>query len=583
MFSERLAKQIGPGFMLAAFFAYLYAFWTSLPYWFNPEWTTDDALQQWFMFHDVLGPKIFEGDLITEVMKGYLAPLHYWLCYAMTWLIGDVIQASHAVMLLQVGLSALFVFLLVRRFAGTSAGLFAVMFLLHTRESIQRATGGVPRGWALVLLPALLYCAGSHSHRLALLVLLCGCLLHPPATIICALTYGLFLLCGFMRSSSRENFRKPLFWLVLLAPFYVLITFSVVRRPAHVGQMVTLQQAETMPQFSRPDGRFPFVPLSRIVDEIDMFAFQSIRSRFHKPIKVLRRHGEKIGVALLLLLLVVGWIRMKNPLPPVYLAYLLSIAVVYLASRELAFYLYVPDRHLQMPLAIFFVTLFPIVVWRSFHTGDPERSAVTAPSNGSFIGLALLALFIYACSGWGLKGSANFNYFETKKGYSFRWIRKNTPTDALIAGHPKFIDGVMLFGKRRAFATNEVYHPFYRGYLETIEDRIETSFKAHYARDLRELASVLEGTDVDYFIFEKQRFYPEALEEEEFHPPIGELVEELTSRHYTEYAYKQLPREVNTEEVPYLVFRDAYSAVVDLRALREALAKSGGGAAANET
>ena len=36
---------------------------TIRPYWFHPSWTTDDALQQVYPFHEVLKPGLFQGDL----------------------------------------------------------------------------------------------------------------------------------------------------------------------------------------------------------------------------------------------------------------------------------------------------------------------------------------------------------------------------------------------------------------------------------------------------------------------------------------------------------------------------------------
>lgn len=79
---------------------YIYLFWASVSqWWFNPRWSTDDALQQVFPFHSVHHPEIFKGDFIAEVMRGYLAPLHWALGYALTWLCGDALLAAHYIMM----------------------------------------------------------------------------------------------------------------------------------------------------------------------------------------------------------------------------------------------------------------------------------------------------------------------------------------------------------------------------------------------------------------------------------------------------------------------------------------------------
>jgi hypothetical protein len=66
-------RNITVSTVLSALFmlCYGYLFYDSIrPYWFHRGWTTDDALQQVFPFHEVVQPGVFTGDLITEVMSG---------------------------------------------------------------------------------------------------------------------------------------------------------------------------------------------------------------------------------------------------------------------------------------------------------------------------------------------------------------------------------------------------------------------------------------------------------------------------------------------------------------------------------
>ena len=50
--------------------------------------------------------------------------------------------------------------------------------------------------------------------------------------------------------------------------------------------------------------------------------------------------------------------------------FLVSIFCVYFASRALAFKLYVPDRHLQYPMTIFWIVAFCIFIWSAFNRSD---------------------------------------------------------------------------------------------------------------------------------------------------------------------------------------------------------------------
>jgi hypothetical protein len=182
-----------------------------------------------------------------------------------------------------------------------------------------------------------------------------------------------------------------------------------------------------------------------------------------------------------------------------------------------------------------------------------------------------MGFFLYLGSGLGLQGDANFNYSQDKKGEVFLWLRDNTDPQSLIAGHPTHIDGTMLFANRRAFITTETAHPFYPKYNEEVRRRVKISLRAHYAQTLEELSRILEGEGIDYFVFERARFYPEALAENDYQLPHKKLAQELGSRDWRLYAYREIPAELDFDEAPYQVFRDAKSVVIDVKKLREFL------------
>ncbi len=124
---------------------------------------------------------------------------------------------------------------------------------------------------------------------------------------------------------------------------------------------------------------------------------------------------------------------------------------------------------------------------------------------------------------------------------------------------------------RRAYATTETAHPFYTKYFNEMKRRIEISLKAHYATSLREVLEILKPEKIDYFVFSKKRFYPEALEKERYFEPLNALVQKLTSKDYKSYAYKELPTAVDLNVNSYLVFKDEHSAVVDMKELEKYL------------
>ena len=564
---------------------YAYLFCDDLaPYWFHPHWSTDDALQQTFPFHEVFHPGIFTGDIIYEAMKGYLAPLHYWMSWIITWAAGDPIMMNHWMMLIQILLTVGFLFAAVKHAAGFAPACFSAAWILHTRHVMQRITAGLPRGWAAPILAALIYFMLKKNHWGVLATLFLGCLLHPPATLLGAIAYGMYLTWGVLRSATRPECLKPFIILVLLSPIFLITTYYVVKRPDSMGQMVSYEQAAKMPEFqaSEPKGRFPFVPLVPAMEEIESFGFHAFTFRLYNPGKFLRANMQWVVVSALGLICLIGYFRKRRAVADELWAYLLATFIVYFASREFAFKLYVPNRHLQFPMAIWFAAVFPIAIWKVFSL-DPARDTKTEHSRFTkdlrkswlaAVVLVLFGVFIYSGSGNGLQGTANFNYAFDKKGGIWRWMRANTPERALIAGYPTFIDAVQLFGMRRGYATTETAHPFYPGYYAEINRRLIISLKAHYAKNLQELLALLEPEGIDYFVFDRSKFYPEELAKAEYFPPLNEMVHQLTSRPPDQYAYQQLPKTIDVARAPYMPFRDSQSAVVDLKALKVFLEKN---------
>lgn len=560
---------------LALCLAYLALFWQSLSkWWFNPHWTTDDALQQVFPFHAVLHPKIFEGDLIYKVMSGYLAPLHYLLGYVLTLILRDAILASHVMMLIQIASAAAFLFLAVKRVSGLAPALFALTWFFHTRHVIQRMNGGLPRGWATLLFTAFLYCLVSGKHRALLLLILAGCLLNPPGTFLIAAAYGLYLCVQLIPQSSRNESIRNLKRLALWSPLFVVVTLVVTHRPPEIGRIYSYRESLELPEFSRNGGRFSFVPFVPALKEIESFATRTFFGKFDHPSDFWRKTTIPIALGIVVLVSAVGLYRKRRTVPLELWCFLVASLTVYFLARVLAFQLYVPDRHINIPFAIFWIFALTTGVWNALHGlwGPPQGSSAGSSRFSSAwcsaLGLAAVAFIVLSGSGLNLKTNANFNYSDARRGGWPQWLQSSTPETALIAGFPTFIDPVQLFGMRKGYATSETWHPFYTGYNKEMQRRLGISLRAHYARDLREFVSILEPEHIDFFVFERQRFYPEVLRHTIYYRLFQPLLDELTSRPPEQYAYRELPRDFDPIKYPFVPYRDRLSVVVDVNALR---------------
>ncbi|MBX7145396.1 MAG: hypothetical protein K1X79_13170 [Oligoflexia bacterium] len=555
-------------FFLSALAIYAYLFVKSIsPFWFNPEWTTDDGVQQLFPFYAVLEPKVWHGDLVFEMMRGYLAPLHFGLGATLTLLTKSPIMTGHAVMLVQFLLAAVFLFLAVRKAAGIAPALFSLIWLLHTRSILQRMTGGLPRGWAVPLISAYFYFVLAGRHRAVLLVLLCGCLLNPPATFLLGAAYGLHLVWGSITKETRPTFKRPLLELCLATPILLAVTLAVTQRPQHIGHVLSLSEASELPEMSRSGGRFSFLPFQPWPRELREYGMRAFLGKKENPPPFLRASMPFISLGLLTLLVFSAKRQRREYIPGPILIFGLASLIVYFISRPLAFYLYVPDRHLNIPLALFFISAFSIGIWRALVGPSSQRPLVACA------GLLALGTVLYACTGLGLKGEMNFNYNSAKRGAYPTWLREHTPETALIAGHPTMVDPVPLFARRRVYASSETWHPFYSGYNIEMKRRLSIALRAHYSHTLNELYSILASERIDYFVFDRRLFYPAALQKAGYFMPLNDLVRELTQGDPAAYAYRELPEQVNLDKYPFMPYRDRLVAIVDVAKLGEFLSQ----------
>lgn len=564
---------------LLALCVYAYFFFENLlaNHWMSSRFTTDDALQQLYPFHEVYHPGLFKGDYVTEFVKGYLSPIHYWLTYAVTMLTADPIMTGHWMMLVQILLTSLFVFLGVRRATNSLApAFFAVVWLLHTRNLINRFCAGLPRGWHGPILSAYLYFLVSGNHTAILITIALGCLINQPATFVVAVSYGVFLTWKVVSTKTRAEYLKHWTRLAIMAPVFVLLVYFAIKREGDYGTMANLERASKMVEFHTHGGRFPMLPFPGVLSEIKEFGLQSVVTKWAHPGQVIHSYRDAY-LAILLILgagLVIAAQRLKVNIWRVeYGTYLFAVLLVYLASRQLAFYLYVPNRHLQFPLAIFCIFGFTTALWNVFDRGlfyKIRRYSLLRV--GGLCSLILLGGLIWNGSKHGLYGKANINTDRKAIWSVWKWFQENTPTTALIAGQPEHIDGAQLFGMRRALITTETAHPFYDKYYKEAERRLRVTWQAYYAKDWTEFLNLLEPEGVTHFVFRKIDFYPWALKRATYFRPLNAFVNELANaRPPNEYAFKSLPKQQDLVNCAFMPYRDDMTVIIDLKVLREYL------------
>jgi hypothetical protein len=406
-------------------------------------------------------------------------------------------------------------------------------------------------------------------------------MLNPPAASIVGLAYGAILLwrATFERGPSRRDFVSSL----VLAPLFVAVAFYVVQRSPAVGQMVSFEEASSMPEFQKPDGRFPFLPLTPALEELRAFSMQAFISRLNPTDSTWKEMVAPVAAALVIGVGCVGLVRRRRVIPIEIGFFAMAALCTYAISRIVAFRLFVPDRHLQIPMVFFWIPALCVGLWRALHMGWSDTSrAVGAPRDTSIryawlavVGFVALAWVVMRGTGLGLRGDANFNYPEWKRGEMYAWIRSNTAPDALVACHPTHCDGMQLFGERRAFVTTETSQPFYPRYNLEMRRRSEVSLRAQYAETLPELVTLLEPEGITHFVFRRKDFYPEVLRQATYFPPLNVVVGDLVRRQSGKFAFNELPKEMDPARFPFVVHIDAVSVIVDVPMLANYLRQQG--------
>ncbi len=545
--------------MFGLFALYAFYFVNSVAFgWFNPQITTDDARQQTFPLYRALNAEAFRGDPITESMMGYLSPIHWWVSYAITLVTRSPVMTGHVVMFIQLMGTLVFLYKLVEYLGGRVPGLFAVTWYLHTRGLPARMTGGLPRGWAGLVLVAFLYYLIRRRHGGVLAVLLFGILTNPPAAFMCAACYGLFLVIDVARNRRSAESFQPLVRYIIVCPIFAAIAYFSLQRPPEFGHMHSLAEAKANPAFSRSGGRFPFVPLAPVWKEVRNAGMQAFFPDRRE------RNGDLsdyvTGALLAFIVLIAIWDqREKHELIPLELkVFFISIFTIYFLSRAFAFHLYVPDRHIQFPLNTFWIIAGTILVWRAFHKENSPWRPTAA--------LFGLAMFLYLLNGWALGGTANFNTHTTQLQPLYTYIREKTPIDSVIAGNPRDIDGVQLYAMRPGYITDETAHPFYTGFWKLVKNRLKVSFRAYYAPNLKAFLHEIGDEKIDYFYFNRSRYNPEVLKRATYSRPFTEHVKKLAAKAESANIAQEL---ADPKFRPAIAFDDGDGVLLDVKKLRE--------------
>lgn len=540
--------------------------------WFNPGKSTDDALQQVFLFYQAITPGRYTGDLIFTAMRQYLFPLHWGLGYILTLLIGDPIMASHVMQLIQILLMVIFVWLSVRALANRSVAHLAALWLLHTRPLIERTTGGLPRGWLGPVCACFIYLAVTRRFRAILLLFFIASLLNPPSAFLIGIAYGLLLVFLNFERDTKNIARKALLEFTLTGIVVALGMTWLTSRPASIGKMISLQEASHLPQFQRKTGRFkllPFPPSIEVFSDLGVKAFWPWSGKKKHEAKskapVTHRTALITITGLALILLVIGVIRRRAVITVELVIFFIATIIAYALALKFAFYLYLPSRYVLVPLCLFTIIVFSTAMWRALSTSENDKSFNLPREWKGALGFTGLAMALVWFSGWGFLGSAGFSVKRPSPDF-YKALNPLLSENALIGGNPEVFGGTMLFLNRRMLATSETTHPFFPTYYKEMQRRLMVLWNGVYSNSMEHFVTSLSKEGVTHFIFNHRDYKYEKGKGPETFLPVGSWVKKLAQRPKESLVYTSLKHGAKRS---CIIYHDKRVLVVEVQCLRK--------------
>jgi hypothetical protein len=432
------------------------------------------------------------GHLLTDYAFA-VQPVLFWAPMAALSTVFTPVVAANLLNFVAVALAVGAIYVAVRSRTNHWMGLAAAALLVRDSAYFRVTAGGYPRTFGPTLTLLFLAAWLTGRHRATCVVLVVVAALYPSVVVPCGLAYGLWTTVEAVKTKRWRPFVE------LCVAGVGVVFFGLLQNtqaPDWYGSVVTLKDAVDMPALG-PRGRFPWLPLDPIVAKTWSYALQPFVVNGHTLLKPLTdwsaSHDYVLSLAPLVVALgVVAWKRQPFPLQ---IPLLVACAVLgFVAARELAFRLYLPRRVVQHTIPYVVATALPIAAYLAARALAPARATAAA--------LLVVVLPVFVFSGSGLAIGEGYRSYR-KDQRLYRWIERNTPIDAQLAGDMKVLDELPLFSVRQVYVNWKMAHPVRKGYYQENEDRILAMYRAFYAANVDEILDFAQKADVDYFVVDR--------------------------------------------------------------------------------
>ncbi len=460
----------------------------------NPLLLNDDVRQQIYWMEAWRTPGLFQGDWLTDYARHYVSfgvrGLYWLVAHWMSPLRFSQFLPGILYVFLGIGIYGCGAALSNRRTAWTASAVFWLM-----PGFLYNMSGGLARAFAAPLLALFLWGWIAGNGWLTAAGLLLAALFIPYIGALC----GAALVLAWALWVTRKTPAPPLLtryhhWLVLLLAAAIAYLYSMDMTNAGYGPMVSAADMAGRPEFGEL-GRFSIMPVPPLLYELIYRPFERLLPFREWGIILGALCASCLGYACYRGARRIAWKPLASRLNGILMLGAASV-LMYYAAKILLLKLFIPSRYLEYSTILAYSLLIGLCL-------SPLLRKLGRPA-------AILMLVVCVLlSGVRLHNESLQDYSQDAS--LFAAVR-DTPKNALFAGHPDTMDNVLAFGQRKVFCSYELTHPWSKGLWKKLEPRLNDLFAAYYSHDFSTVRSFVQKYKIDFFVVDQRQFSKDYLE-----------------------------------------------------------------------
>lgn len=388
--------------------------------------------------------------------------------------------------------------------AGLTGGIFLLLaWYYRHREMFGSADA---EEIAIVLMLGFLLTVLQRRFLWTSIILLVSALTYPPLFVLEVGTLGVFLLIETLRKRALPLTKRDCFIIAISCLFagIYLVGHVFLGAPDFLGRILTYKEALAEGMFNI-GGRTPMFGdgslVGRILNDASGIGIDAPKTyllivffcMLCLPLKVFKRKLQKIF--------------------PLEMWYFLAAGIILTVIANIVlFKLYQPSRYIQIPLNIF-LTVFVACAIVCFEDAYPHGGRWLKYS--FMIGLfCIVAPRLYGHLDGPFRERNLVEYVKT------------LPDTSFLAGHPREVNGIGLFAKKRIFLTRKMATEVYwKTYQEIMAERTQDFFRAYYAETANDVSAFAKKYGITHIILYARHFSKDYLTARNFYDsPFNDFI-----------------------------------------------------------